>query len=68
MDSPHYECRFEENKRGQWFWHLVQPDNHKIVGDSSEDYTERNDCVEQAHRIFDGAPNVTIIDDLADAA
>jgi uncharacterized protein YegP (UPF0339 family) len=39
-----------EDAAGGWRWHAIAA-NGEIVADSSEAYTERNDCREAVHRL-----------------
>lgn len=40
-----------KDKRGKFRWRVVDPDNHKILGSSSQGYFNRHECISNADRL-----------------
>ena len=43
------KCEVYKDKSGKWRWRQIAP-NGKIVGSSSEGYSNKKDCMENARR------------------
>ena len=52
------------DKAGDWRWHLKAP-NGKIIADSGEGYTTRQDCIRGAELVKLYAPDAEIVPDRA---
>ena len=58
VDIRQSSTRWPWKRPQRWFWVALSGDNRRVLGQSSEKYTNRLDCVNAARILFGTSSNV----------
>jgi uncharacterized protein YegP (UPF0339 family) len=53
----------KRNQAGQWFWHRVNNDNHRLVATSGEPFESKEAATKAARRAFDSNYTIEVEED-----